>query len=366
MLTAMLDRPRSRDQYPERLDLVRQLIAAADDDKLAAELVDLAAATGDVWRYDGAQVRRALEDLPAARRHALILRLVDRADAEAPPVGIDALLVALAAGIGPDALSWRAALRLSNGAAAAEAVDPGVLAVVAEVTERETGAVPPPLVAVMRRTAHRFTKDWPLEAWPRLRPWLEPAAGVLSVGEAWAEAVNAQAPSRELLVHALTAAGARPAPRWARRGADLVAELGVEPVRALIRGWLALVPRPRTIPLRDPSPGLADPNTVPDPYNARALRGLVYLLAVTPHHPDDVAAVGRLAQHAAEKVPGHGPRSQMVAHACVYTLERFTTVPALRELTRLRSIGQPPGIAGALTAAIARRSVALGVDPARL
>ncbi|MGI5241860.1 hypothetical protein [Dactylosporangium sp. CA-139066] len=354
----MLDRPRSRDHYPERLDLIRRLIAEADDDKLAAELADLAAANDDVWREDGALVCQALDELPAARRQALILRLAD------PAVG--SLLVGLAAGIGPDALSWGAARLLADAVAQREAVDPGVLGAVAEVTRRETGEVPAALVAVMRRTTHRYTKHWPVEDWPRLRPWLEPFAGVLSPGEAWAEAANAEAPSPELLAHALAASGARPAPRWARRGAELVAGLGGEPVRARIRSWCALVPRPRTIPLRDGGAGLADPNQVPDPYNARALRGLVYLLSVSPHHPDDVPAVGRLAQHAAEKVPGHGPRSQMVALACVYALERFTTLPALRELARLRSVGQPTGIAAALTGAIARRSVALNVDPGRL
>jgi hypothetical protein len=344
--------------------------------------VDLAGANDDVWRDDGGLVRRALAELPAARRHALILRLADRSSAGSLSVG-------LAAGIGPDALSWGAARHLAGAAAGGVTADPDVLGAVAEVTRRETGEVPAPLVAVMRRTAHWYSKQWPLESWPRLRPWLEPYAGVLSAGEPWVEAANAQAPqlvvhalaapgarpaprraeavspqAPELVVHALAASGARPAPRWARRGAEVIADLGGEPVRAQIRSWFALVPRPRTIPLRES--GLADPNQIPDPYNARALRGLVYLLSVTPHHPDDVGAVGRLAQHAAEKVPGHGPRSQMVAHACVYALERFTTLPALRELARLRSMGQPPGIAAAVTGAIARRTVALNIDPAAL
>jgi hypothetical protein len=372
MLSAMLARPRSRDQNPERLDLIRRLIAEADDDKLAAELVDLAAANDDEWAgewaggraHDGAGVRGALGDLPRARRHALVLRLADRAAAEPPPAGVGHLLIGLASGIDPDALSWRAARHLADVAAALEAGDPDVLGVVAEVVRRETGAVPPALVAVMRRTAHQHSRQWPVESWYRLGPLLEPFDGLLSAGEPWAEAANAQTPSRELLVHAVAAAGARPAPRWAARGAELVAEVGGEPCRARIRSWLALVPRPRTLPLR-PS-GSGDPNQVPDPYNARALRGLVYLLSVTPHHPDDVAAIGRLAQHAAEKVPRHGPRSQLVAHACVYALERFTTVPALRELSRLRSLGQPAGISAALAAAIARRSMAMNIDPTRL
>ncbi|MFG2045319.1 hypothetical protein [Dactylosporangium sp. NPDC048998] len=359
----MLDRPLlSRDPHPQRVEGVAGLIAAGDDDGLAAALVDLAAANHDVWCLDGAEARDAVRALPDGRRHALILRLVDRAAATAPPVRVDALLIEAAEGIGPDALSWRAARHLSGIAAASETGLPGVLAALAQVAERETGAAPPALLAVMRRTAQEYAKRWPAGLWAPIQPWLDRTAGTLNAGEPWAEAANAQAPAGDLLSHALAASGAKPAPRWSSRAAQLTADLGGEQCRALVRGWLALVPSPRTIPLRPA--GRRDPNEVPDPYNARALRGLLYLLAVTPPHPDDVPVVGRLAQYTAEKVPGHGPRSQMVAHACVYALERFSTVPALRELIRLRSLGQPPGIANALAAAIARRSVALGVGPA--
>ncbi|MER7008964.1 hypothetical protein ABT297_38800 [Dactylosporangium sp. NPDC000555] len=361
----MLDRPLlSRDPRVRRVEGVHGLIAAGDDDGLAAALVDLAAANHDEWHLDGAEARDAVRALPAGRRHALVLRLVDRAAAGVPPVRVDALLIHAAEGIGPDALSWRAARHLLDIAAASETILPGVLAVLARVAERETGVAPPALLAVMRRTAQEYTKRWPADLWAPIQPWLARTAGTLNAGEPWAEAANAQAPAGDLLPHALAASGARPAVRWSSRAVRLTADLGGEECRALIRGWLALVPRPRTIPLRRAD--RRDPNEVPDPYNALALRGLLYLLAVTPPHPDDVPVVGRLAQYAAQKVPGHGPRSQMIVHACVYALERFSTVPALRELTRLRSLGQPPGIAAALAAAIARRSVALGVDPARL
>jgi hypothetical protein len=129
--------------------------------------------------------------------------------------------------------------------------------------------------------------------------------------------------------------------------------------RPLIQHWFALVPRPRTIRLRPTD--LYDANEVLDAYNALALRGLLYLLTAIPPHPDDPAIVGRLAQHAAEKVPGHGPRSQIVAYAAVHTLERLGTVPALHELQRLRRRSPQPGFAGRLDAAIARRSAALGI-----
>ncbi|MER7281566.1 hypothetical protein ABT369_44725 [Dactylosporangium sp. NPDC000244] len=357
----MLDRPlASRDSYPHRVARIHGLVEAGDDDGLTGELVELAAVNGDVWRYDGAEVRKELQVLPDGRRSALILRLIERAPA--PP---EALLLQLLEGIPADAVSWRAGRYLIDAASTRVAIAPETLAVLAAVAERETGECPPALLAVMRRTAHEGDKHWP--AWYRapIQPWLDRAAGRLNVGEPWAEAANAATPGPALLAHALAASGAKPASRWTRQARALLPEIGGDETRALIRGWFALVPHPRTIALR-PLDDRWDPNEIPDAYNARALRGLLYLLAVTPPHDDDTAAVGRLVQHCAEKVPGHGPRSQMIAHAGIHALERFSTVPALRELARLRSMGQPLGIASALTAAIARRGVALSVDPARL
>jgi hypothetical protein len=361
MLTAMLDRPLvARDKYPHRVARIHGLVEAGDDGTLADELVDLAAANDDVWRYDGATVRDELRALPDARRCALTLRVLERAAAAAPPVRAEGLLVQILEGIAADALSWRAARQLIDTVSGWGTGPPGTLAVLAEVAVRETGGCPPALLAVMRRTAHEGDKHW--SEWYRepIQPWLDGAAGRLNVGEPWAEAADAETPDPALLAHALAATGARPASRWARRAQSLLPEVGGDETRALIRHWFDLVPRPRTIPLRTGERW--DPNEVPDPYNARALRGLLYLLAVTPPHDEDPAAVGRLVQHSAQKVPGHGPRSQMIAYAGIYALERFSTVDALRELTRLRSLGQPPGIAAALTAAIARRTVALNLD----
>ncbi|MFI5914860.1 hypothetical protein [Dactylosporangium sp. NPDC051541] len=349
----MLDRP------PVSTVSLVSLLEAGDDDGLAAELVDLATRN----RLPGA-VRDELQALPDARRSALALRVIERAAATTPPVPVERMLMRILDGLAPDALSWRAARHLIGAVSTWVGSRPGALAVLAAVAERETGECPPALLAVMRRTAHEGDKHWP--AWYRapMQPWLDDTHGRLNVGEPWAEAANTETPTVELLTHALAAGGAKPAARWSQRAKTLMAELGADDTRALIRRWFGLVPSPRTIMLQ--TEDRWDPNEVPDAYNARALRGLLYILAVTPSQDDDVPAVGRLAQHAAEKVPGHGPRSQMIAHASVYALERFSTVASLRELARLRSLGQPPGIAAALTAAIGRRAVALSVDPARL
>ncbi|GAA3455321.1 hypothetical protein GCM10018962_71540 [Dactylosporangium matsuzakiense] len=354
MLTAMLD------SSPASVVSLLSLAEAGDDDGLAAELVDLAAGS-----QLPAAVRDELQALPDARRCALTLRVIERAAATDPPTPVDGLLMPILDGLAPDALSWRAAHHLIDAVSTRTAAPPGSLAVLAAVAERETGECPPALLAVMRRTAHEGDKHWPARYRAPIQPWLERTHGRLNVGEPWAEAANAETPAPELLTHALAAAGAKPAARWARRAKTLLPELGADETRTLIRHWLSLVPRPRTITLR-PDGERWDPNEVPDAYNAKALRGLLYLLAVTPPQGDDIPAVGRLAQHAAEKIPGYGPRSQMIAYASVYALERFSTVASLRELSRLRSLGQPPGIAASLTTAINRRAVALNVDPSRL
>ncbi|WP_432992914.1 hypothetical protein [Dactylosporangium sp. CA-233914] len=335
------------DRYPQRVALVRQLVAAGDLAALGTQLVDLAAHNGDTWRFDGAEVRRAVETLPPPRRHALIIDVIERAG---ETVAIDSLVRWLAGGLGPDDLSWRAARRLIAAAEACEVAIPEELRVLADVAVRETGDVPPALLAVMRRSA----KWMPTRSAP-LGPWLSKATAPLNAGEAWAEAANAEAPDPQLLVHALGAKGARPAPGWARTAVGLCGEDGAQ----LVHRWFALVPRPRTVRLRNH--GIYDANEILDPYNALALRGLLFLLAArTPHHPGDPAAIGRLAGHAAEKVPGHGPRSQIVAYAAVYALERIGTGAALDELQRLRGLGPLPGLAGRLDAAIARRRAALG------
>ncbi len=349
----MIDRPKSRDQYPQRVTHIQSLVAAEDDDALAAELVEVAVHNEDVWRYDGAHIRMAVEVLSPARRHALILNVIDRS--AAPPVAVDALLSWLVRGLGAGVLSWRAGRRLIDVAAASRVGLPEDLWVLAEVAVRETGEIPPGLLAVMRRTA----KWMPTRAQP-LRPWLEKAREPLNAGEPWAEVANAQAPAQRLLLHALGANGARPATGWIRSAKALMRELGVDECRALIHHWFTLVPLPRTIRLRDYH--VYDTNQVLDPYNAVALRGLLYLLTAVVPHPDDPPAIGYLARHAAEKIAGHGARSQIVAYAAVHTLERLGTMAALQELQQLRRGNPQSGFAGRLDAAIARRSAALGTS----
>ncbi|WIN00237.1 hypothetical protein ACTOB_003931 [Actinoplanes oblitus] len=353
-LAAMLGETISTLPGPQRVDRVRDLLAAGADDVLARELTARAADNNDSWRWDDAMVLRQLDDLPAGRRHALILRVADSAAAAGrSPAQVGAVLCSLARGLEPDDVSGPAAQHLIEAAAVRMTDVPRQLDLLATVAERETGTVPAGLIAVMRRTVHH-RHDPAL-----LLPWIAKADGLLNVGEVWAETADGDPGARRMLAHALRAQGARPAATWTRESRELARELDAAgPWRRRIHHWFALVPRPRTIEFRGVD--LFDATELLDAYNVVALRGLMFLLAVTRPAPGDPAAIGALAEYAAVKVPGHGPRDAKVANAAVLSLELIGTTEALDELERLRTVPLQPGLASRVEAAAARRRVAHG------
>ncbi|GIE76588.1 hypothetical protein Aph02nite_25380 [Actinoplanes philippinensis] len=325
---------------PQRLDRVRDLLETGADDVLATELIALGAANEDSWRYDDAMVLRHLEALPARRRHTLILAIGDRATA---PAAVCELQRVIARNLTPDEMPWPVARHLID-AACAQITGLGPdLDVLAAVAERETGTVPPGLIAVMRRTAHYGHPP------ALLRPWIAKADGLLNAGEPWAEAADADPGARPMLVHALRVTGSRPLVRWSREARALDLPAGW---RQRVHDWFALVPLPRTI-------GLCrfdyfDADELIDSYNASALRGLLFLLAVTDPVPADAAAVGALAEYAAVKVRGQGSRDTVVANAAILTLELLGTQQSLDELERLRAARLPAGMIARVIKAAAR------------
>ncbi|MEU4693672.1 hypothetical protein [Actinoplanes sp. NPDC023714] len=354
----MINRPADRDRYPERVAHVRDLVAR-DDAALAAELVGLAADNDDVWRFDGAEVRRIVETLPPARRDDLILRVTAVATGGGEgrhPVPVGSLLHWLGRGLRAADLSGAAGAVLIGAASRRPTGVPAELAVLGEVAVRENGEVPPGLLAVMRRSAR-----WMAPLAGDLRSFLDDPAEPLNAGEVWAEAANAAAARdetvRALIAHALRSKGAAPSAKWSKEAVALTASAGRAESRALIHGWFTLVPRERTIALGGDYG--YDVDAVLDVHNAEALRGLLHVIAVTRAEPGDAEAVGALAHHAAEKVPGYGPRSPIVANAAVLTLESLGDRSALAELRRLRAAGPMPGMARRLDQAIARRAAAL-------
>jgi hypothetical protein len=331
---------------PQRLGRVRDLLGAGADGVLAQELIALGAANEDSWRYDDAMVLRHLEALPARRRHALVLAIGDRASA---PAAVCELLRVIARDLGPDEMPWPVARHLIDAAGAQTSGLARDLNVLAVVAERETGTVPPGLIAVMRRTV-QYRHDPAL-----LLPWIAKTDGLLNVGEPWAETADSEPEARPMLAHALRATGSRPLVRWSREALDLDLPAGW---RQRIHGWFALVPLPRTIGFQRFD--YFDADELIDVYNATALRGLLFLLAVTEPMSGDTAAVGALVEYAATKVRGQGARAVVVANAAILSLELIGTEEALDELERLRDARLQPGMITRVIKATSRCRATLG------
>ncbi|QGN48405.1 DUF4132 domain-containing protein [Micromonospora sp. WMMC415] len=234
---------------------------------------------------------------------------------------------------------------------------------------RVDGELPGHAVAVARRTA--------LATYHASGPLHDVLATVdaplLSPGEAWADRVLADLPDLgagwpELVRHALTATSARPSARWERQARSLLDQVGPAGYRDTVTGWLALVGRPRTFPL---DRGEYDPDIAHayDPYNATALRGLVWLLALAVDGPADAATartLGGLVETSLRKVAGIGPRNPKVANAAVWALDRLDGDDALAQLARLATRVTYKGTLKELTAALDRRAEALGLSRAEV
>lgn len=175
---------------------------------------------------------------------------------------------------------------------------------------------------------------------------------VLNVGEPWAEQVLADLPElgegwTRLLQHALTATfAATPPARWEKTGRALIEALSPQAgatdgnraeAGERIISWLALVGRPRTIPLQPGFNGEQFDGTV-DPYNAPAIRGLVWLLTYLPPRPQAAACLGTVAEVCLRAAKGVGPGSPETAQTCVRVLSSMDDEAASAELARLAAL----------------------------
>ncbi|MEV6332383.1 DUF4132 domain-containing protein [Streptomyces sp. NPDC051909] len=188
---------------------------------------------------------------------------------------------------------------------------------------------------------------------------------VLNPGEAWADQVLAELPGLHaswwpLLEHALTATAVRPTADWIKKAQARIDEIGPETVHATVVSWLSMVDQPRSVPLvynmTDVFPGMLDP------YNAVAVRGLVWLLALTPESADSARVLGQLVEFCLRKVPGHGPRHTRVANAAVYTLSKFEGEASLGELARLSARLTSKATLKLVNAALESRATTMGVS----
>ncbi|MBG0820062.1 DUF4132 domain-containing protein [Planomonospora sp. ID91781] len=216
--------------------------------------------------------------------------------------------------------------------------------------------LPGPVLGVIRRTARAAYGRVPLQ--DLVDPPGHPA---LSSGEPWADRVLADLAVlgdewRALAAHAVTATSARPSEAWERRARRLLDAVGPEPARAAIVRWLALVGRPRSIPVRH----MDDAEF--DPHNAFGVRGLAWMLAFLPGHPDSARTLGTLVETALRKVPGLGPRSPLVANAAVHALSLTDGGDALAQLARLSARVTYKGTLKVLNTALDTRAAALGLS----
>ncbi|MEU1270520.1 DUF4132 domain-containing protein [Streptomyces sp. NPDC005799] len=344
-------------------DLIGQRVAAGELDELAVDMLKAAAANNGGWSGLWSGVLDRLRELPPDTRRLLAdgFSAAYHSDLAGPVSQENALtlLGVVAHGLPED---WLAAQRLEKlgelgrqhsfwSGSHYEALAEAELAVGRPLA--------PAVVAAFRRSALETYQDATLHR--TAKKLTHPA---LNVGEEWAERALADAGGdpdwHALLAHAATATAARPSPKWDKRATELADALGPDRVRATVLPWLALVGRPRTFPLLhgDYESHL---NEAYDPYNANALRGLAWLLALLPPHPDTARALGALIDTSLRKVAGLGPRNPKVANAGVNALARMDGEAALAELARLATRVTYKATGKLIDAALESRATALGL-----
>lgn len=156
-------------------------------------------------------------------------------------------------------------------------------------------------------------------------------------GETWADTMNAAIASspkraewKALLLHALTATGARPSAKWLKTAGGLIAAVGAKEVRAGLPGWLALMPK--GAPVR--RPGGRD---ILQEDNATCLRGLLWMLPLLPDRDDLARVAAAVGLSGYRKIPGSVvPRSARVGNAAVYALSELGSTAAVGQLAMLK------------------------------
>ncbi|GAA2249611.1 DUF4132 domain-containing protein [Streptomyces indiaensis] len=349
-------------------DRLRDRIADGDIGRVADEALRVMDSSRGAWGAGWERVLDQLRSLPAEHRRALLHALADRFHQAGDDTEARCRHLALGALV---AEGLDGAERLADDPLAAErrkALDDLArqhsfwYAARFEVLCRAELAagrpLPAPVVAVVRRAALDAYRAADLVA--LARQLTDP---VLNVGEAWAEQALSDATGPDwqaLLAHALTATASRPTAKWDKGARALLDALGTDRVRETVLSWLALVGRPRTLPLERRA-WEPDVDNAYDPYNATALRGLAWLLSLLPPHPGTARALGALVETSLKKVAGLGPRNPKVANAGVVALARIDSEAALAELARLATRVTYKNTAKLLDTALEARATALGL-----
>lgn len=345
---------------------IRNRVAEGDLGKLADQVLIAAEDDGGPWSGGWGDIIGILAGLSPRQREGLARELAERYPEMVADPDARASALMLHAHVSKDLPGDRLAAErrevldaIGRGSSRwyTEAYD-----VLAE-TELATGRpLTPAVVAVFRRAA---VEGYCTPSLADLAKKLHDP--VLNVGEEWAERAMEQItgadgdPWHALLAHAATATAAKPTAKWDKQARVLVDTLGADHVRETVVSWLVLVGRPRTFPLEGQSwePHI---NSVYDPYNATALRGLAWLLSLLPAHPDTARTLGALVETSLKKVAGVGPRNPKVANAGVIALSRIDSAAALAELARLATRVTYKTTAKLLDGALETRATVLGLS----
>lgn len=355
-------------EYTELVDHALGLAAARDTEPLVAALLELAEMTGGHWGREGRKVIDAILGADAGFHarivHGLAARYHELGYDTAPRRRIVTLLAGLRT-TGPadeaQPLDTRSALIRLAGEQDVH-YDTDQLTRLAELELADGRELPAEFVAVVRRSS--------LTLWNGKKELGTLVARLdgppVNPGEAWSDRALADvaelgADWRRLLAHAATATATRPAAKWDKAARALIEPLGADEVRERLLSWLRLVGRPRTTPLLGGSYG-PDPSAVFDPYNADAVRGLTWLLALLPARPETARTLGALAETALRKVAGLGPVNPKVANAAVNALARIDGEPALAELARLATRVTFKGTLKLVNTALDARAQTLGLS----
>lgn len=198
---------------------------------------------------------------------------------------------------------------------------------------------------------YRGSGDWSLVF--AGEPWTERAlADLATLGPAW----------QDLMAHAATATSTTPAKKWDTRGRELLDAVGPQAFRDRVVDWLALVSRPRpTVDFYGWDSSINGIITeLFEPGNAAILRGLAWLLSLTPPNDDAARVLGGLVETALKRVGGYGPREPKVAGAAVHALSRMDDEASLAQLARLAGRVTHNATCTKIDAAIDARAAALG------
>lgn len=328
--------------YLERVRNVERFAAADDMRGLAEELLKTAITNDNDWSHHGENVLAVVHGLPQEQRHRIADALIELSNPYhlESPTRINALtlLAIIGKDLPGDPLSAERARRLEElGSAHCVRSTREALALVE--AEAAAGRTPPALaVAALRRTL--LVQYWHGDA--RLKKVVAALSEpLLNPGEPWSDRAledlaGLDATWRALVRHALTAKSAKPTPKWEQTARTLVESLDPDKVRRTLVSWLALVGAPRTQPLLTYGHGIT-PNDEYDPFNADAIRGLAWTLALLPPHPESARTLGALVETSLRKIQGLGPRNPKVANAGVVALARADGEESLAELSRLAS-----------------------------